>query len=83
MMLFHEFVHEYNLRNKATSNFKIYEVMKKIGQESKVGTYSRDGNFSTNYGKVNLHRSRGTHWSVILKFLNKNHTAVHHQIKNF
>ena len=27
----------------------------------------RDGDFSTNYGKVNLHSSRGTHWVCFFK----------------
>ena len=35
--------------------------MKKMELDSKVGIYLRDGDFSTNYGVVNLHPSRGTH----------------------
>ena len=50
------------LKNEATSNIKIYEVFKKIGLDSEVGIYLRDGNFSSNYGILNLHPSRGTHW---------------------
>ena len=56
-----DFVHKYKKENKATSNIKIYEVLKNIGLDSKVGIYLRDGDFSTKYGIVNLHPSRGTH----------------------
>ena len=38
------------------------EVLKKIGLHSKVGIYLRDGDFSTNYGIVNLYPRRGSHW---------------------
>ena len=56
-----------NLKNKATSNIQIYEVLKKIRLDSKVGIYLRDGEFSTSYGLVNLHPSRGTHWVFYIK----------------
>ena len=62
MMTFNEFIKKYNLKNKATSNIKIYEVLKKIGLDSKVGIYMRDGPFSSDIGIVNLHPSKGTHW---------------------
>ena len=55
------------MKNRATSNIKIYEVLKKMGLDSKVGFYLRDGDFSTNYGVVNLHPSRGTHWVCYIK----------------
>ena len=61
-MSFNDFVHKHNLKNKATSNTKIYEVLKKIGLDSKLGTYLRDGSFSRDIGIVNLHPSKGTHW---------------------
>ena len=61
-MTFNDFVHKYNLKKKATSNLKLYEVLKKIGLESKVGIFLRDGPFSTDIGSVNLHPSKGTHW---------------------
>ena len=61
-MTFNDFVKQYNLKNKATSNIKLYEVLKKIGLDSKVVIYLRDGEFSSNYGIVNLHPSRGSHW---------------------
>ena len=67
MITFNDFVHKHNLKNKATSNIKIYEVLKKMGLDSKVGIYLRDGIFSTNYGIVNLHPSKGTHWVLYIK----------------
>ena len=67
MMTFHDFVHKHNLKNKATSNIKIYEVLKKLGLDSNVGIYLRDGDFLTSYGIVNLHPSRGTHWVLYNK----------------
>ena len=51
------------MRNKATSNIKIYEVLKNIGLDNtKVEIYLRDGSFSTDIQIVNLHPSKGTHW---------------------
>ena len=67
ILTFTDFIHKYNLKNKTTSNIKIYEVMKKIGLDSRVGIYLRDGNFSPNYGILNLHPTRGTHWVCYIK----------------
>ena len=66
-MSFNEFVRKCNLKNKATSNIKKYEVLKKIGPDSKVGIYLRDGDFLTSYGIVNPHPSKGTHWVLYIK----------------
>ena len=41
--------------------------MKKIGLDSKVGIYLRDGLFSSDIGIVNLHPSKGTHWVCYIK----------------
>ena len=60
-MTFNDFNHKYKFKNKATSNLEIYEVLKKVGLDSKVGIFLRDGDFSTNYGIVNLHPSRASH----------------------
>ena len=67
MMSFNDFVRKYELEIEATGIIKIYEVLKKMGIESKVGIYLRHGAFSTNYGLVNLHPSRGTHWVCYIK----------------
>ena len=61
MMTFKDFVHKHNLKNKTTSKRKIYEVLQKIGLDSKAGVYFRAGPFSSVMGIVNLHLSRGTH----------------------
>ena len=45
MIAFKDFVYKHKLKNKATSNVKIYEVLKKIGMDSKVGVYLTDGPF--------------------------------------
>ena len=69
-MTFNDFIKKYNLRNKATSDIKIYEVLKNIGLDTKVEIYLRDGSFSTDIGIVNLHPSKGTHWVC---FINENY----------
>ena len=66
-MVFNDFVHKNNLKNKATSNIKVYEVLKRMGLDSKVGTYLTDGDFSTDYGIANLHPSIGSHWVLYIK----------------
>ena len=70
MITFNDFVKKYNLKNKATSNMKIYEVLKNIRLNTKVGVYLRDGPFSTDIGIVNLHPSKGTHWVC---YINENY----------
>ena len=61
-MTFSDFVKKYNLKNNATSKMKINEVLKKIGLDSKVGVFLRDGPFLSDNGVVNLHPKKGTHW---------------------
>ena len=68
MLLFNNFVHKYGLKNKATSNIKIYRAFSSIGLDN-VFTYLRDGSFSSDVGVVNLHQSRGTHW---VAYINEN-----------
>ena len=60
MMVFNDFVKKYNLRNKATSNIKIQQVLNSIGLNN-VGIYLRDGPFSSDIRIVNLHPTNGTH----------------------
>ena len=38
MISFNNFVHEYNLKNKSTSNLKVQQVLGSIGKD-KVGIY--------------------------------------------
>ena len=61
MMTFNEFIKEYKLKNKATSNIKIQQVLSSLSLDN-VGIYLRDGPFSSDIGIVNLHPSKGTHW---------------------
>ena len=60
-MKFNDFVHKQNLRNKATSNIKIQQLLDSM-RLNNVGIYLRDGPFSSDIGKVNLYPSKGTHW---------------------
>ena len=78
-MLFNDFVHKHKLKNKATSNLKLYEVLKKIGLDSNVGIYLRDGDFSTSCGIVNLHPIQELIGCVISKIVILIHMAVNHQ----
>ena len=67
-MSFIDFIKNYNLKNKATSNIKIQQVLGSIGLDN-VGIYSGDGPFSGDIGIVNLHPSKGTHW---VGYINEN-----------
>ena len=69
MMSFNDFIKNYNLRNKATSNVKIEQVLNSIGLNN-VGIYLRDGPFRSDIGIVNLHPSKGTHWVC---YINENY----------
>ena len=60
-MTFNDFVKKFDLKNKATSNIKIQQVLSSLGL-SDVGIYLRDGLFLSDIGIVNMHPSRGTHW---------------------
>ena len=68
-MTFNEFVKKHNLKNKATSNIKIQQVLNSIGLNN-VGIFLRDGPFESDIGIVNLHQSRGTHW---ICYINENY----------
>ena len=58
---FKDFIHEHNLKNKPTSNVKIYQVLSSIGLDD-VDIYLRDGPFLSDIAIVNLHPFRGGHW---------------------
>ena len=75
-MTFIDFIHKHNLEKKATSNIKIYEVLKKLGLGSKVGIYLGDGPFDIDIGIVNLHPSKGTHWDCYINEKNFDGYAV-------
>ena len=58
MMSFDDFVHNYKLGNKATSNVKIYQLLSSLSLND-VGIYLRDGPFESDIGIVNLHDTLG------------------------
>ena len=66
MITFNDFIKKHNLRNKATSNIKIQQVLSSLTLND-VGIYLRDGPFKSDIGIVNLHPSKGTHWVSYLK----------------
>ena len=57
-MLFNDFVEKYKLKNKATSNIKIQQVLNSIGLNN-VGIYLRDGPISSDIGILSLLHSKG------------------------
>ena len=61
MITFNDFIKKYKLKNKATSNIKIQQVLSSLSLND-VGIYLRDGPFESDIGIVNLHPSKGTHW---------------------
>ena len=69
MISFNDFVYKHNLKNEATSIIKIQQVLSSIGLDN-VGIYLRDGPFSTDFGIVNSHPSKRTHWVC---FINENY----------
>ena len=60
-MTFNDFVEKYNLKNKATSNKKMQQVLSSLSLND-VGIYLRDGPFKSGIGIFNLHLSKGSHW---------------------
>ena len=69
MTTFNDFIKKYNLKNKATSNIKIQQVLDSIGLDN-VNIYLRDGPFKSDIGIVNLHPFKGTHWVC---YINENY----------
>ena len=69
MITFKDFIKKFNLKNKATSNIKIQNILSSLALND-VGIYLRDGLFESDIGIVNLHPSKGTHW---VSYLNENY----------
>ena len=61
---FKKFVGKYGLKNEATSNVKIKEILKLMN--TSCGIYMRDDKFTTTSGIVNLHPTKGTHWVMFI-----------------
>ena len=68
-MTFNDFIKKHYLKNKATSNIKIQQVLNSIGLNN-VGINLRDGPFESDIGIGNLHPSKSTHWVC---FINENY----------
>ena len=68
-MTFNDFIKKHNLKNKATSNIKIKQILNSIGLKN-VGIYLRDDPFKSDIGIVNLHSSKGSHWVC---YINENY----------
>ena len=68
-MSFNDFVKKFDLKNIATSNIKIQQVLSPLSLND-VGIYLRDGPFKTDIGVINLHPSKGTHWTC---YVNENY----------
>ena len=68
-MTFNDFVQKYKVKNKATSNIKIQQVLSSLNVND-IGIYLRDGPFESDIGIVNLHRYKGTHWVL---YINENY----------
>ena len=60
-MTFSDFVQKYKLKNKATSNIKLQQIVSSLGLND-VGIYLRDRPFQSDIGILKLHTSKGTHW---------------------
>ena len=60
-MTFNDFFKKFNLKNKATSNIKLQQVLSSLSLND-VAIYLRDGPFTGDVGIVNLYPSKGTHW---------------------
>ena len=73
MIRFNEFVKKFDVKNKATSNIKIQQVLCSIGLDN-VGIYLRDGPFSSDIGIVNIHPSKRRHWVV---YINENYFDIY------
>ena len=59
-MTFNSFIEKYKLKNQATTNKKIQQVVCSIGL-SNVGIHLRDGPFRSDIGIINIHPTKGTH----------------------
>ena len=60
-MSVNDFIRKYSLKNKATSNIKIQQVLSSLSLND-VGICLRDGPFLGDTGVVNLNPLKGTHW---------------------
>ena len=59
-MTFNEFIHKYKVKNKATSNEKIYQSPSSVGLDN-VDNYLRDGSFEFDIVIVHFHPFQSAH----------------------
>ena len=59
-MSLNDFVHKYEIKNKATKNKKIHQVLSTL-YLNEVGIYLRDEPFESDIGIVSLQPSKGTY----------------------
>ena len=69
MMSFIDFFHEHDLKNKAKSNIKFYEVSASLFLKD-MGIHLGDGPFSSDLEIVKLHPTKGKNWVV---YINENY----------
>ena len=65
ILTFNDFIKIHNLKNEATSNIKIQQILSSLSLND-IGIYLRDGLFESDIGIVNLHPSKGTHWVLYI-----------------
>ena len=84
MISFNKFVPKYNMKNKATSDIKIYQVLTSIGLDN-VDINLGDGSFSSYKGIFNLHLYRGSHWVLYIHecYFDSNSCAPSHKLFKF
>ena len=69
MLSFNDFIRKNSLKNKATSNLKVQQILSSLFL-SDVGIHLRDGPFKTDIGNVSLHPFQGTDWAA---YINRNY----------
>ena len=69
MITFNDFIKKYKLKNKATSNIEIQQVLPSLSLND-VRVFLREELFESDIGVVNLHPSEGTHWVC---YINENY----------
>ena len=69
MASFNDFVHKYNLKNKATSKITIQHFLSSLSSND-VAMYFRDEPFQCDIGIAKLHPSKRTHW---VAYINENY----------
>ena len=62
---FKDLVKKHGLKNEATSNIEIQEILDILKLNS-TGIYMRDDKFYTKSGIVNLHPTKRTHWVMFI-----------------